>query len=326
MATLAAVVSVPVIALTAGAPVQAAARPGPAGGRADVAATTAYLQHLLADPVDGTVDLPSGTFTVNPVLRLRQGLRIVGHHTVLRVAPRSGGYLAMLAGATPATDLSGLTVTGVTFDQNARANPAGPTASLIHGKPRFVILAGAGSDITITGNRFTGLDDLNAVVTGGGTRNVTISGNVFRVRNARGHDHSSIYTSGTGTIISNNRLTGTALFGSAAIEVHGSRVSITGNHVAGYPRGVNIVASHATVTGNEVAGAQSPVDLWSVESPGLRHVVVTGNTLGRNLRYWARVYRQHGRSLPPAPYCRKIITDQTSTFPMRDITARGNRG
>ena len=49
---------------------------------------------------------------------------------------------------------------------------------------------------------------------------------------------------------------------SAAIEVHGDRVRITGNHVSGYFRGANIVASDATFTGNHVSGAGSPVDLW----------------------------------------------------------------
>src|SRR3989442_10832178 len=107
----------------------------------------------------------------------------------------------MLSGATPATDLSGLTITGIRFDQNTRGNPVFSTLSLFRGKPRFVILVSAGLGITVTGNRFIGIDGVNSVVAGGGTRNVTISGNVFRAANIRGHDHSSIYTSGTRTVI-----------------------------------------------------------------------------------------------------------------------------
>jgi hypothetical protein len=289
------------------------------------AAVTARIQELLDHPVNGIVNLPPGRFSIRPVLRLQQGVRIVGHRTTLRVAWRSGNYLAMLAGVTPATDLSGLTITGVTFDQNSRRNPVFNTASLLQGKPRFIILVSAGSGIAITGNRFVGIDGLNSVVTGGGTQNVTIGSNVFHSTNTRGHDHSSIYTSGTGTTIRNNRLTGTAMYSSAAIEVHGKRVSVTGNHIAGYPRGANIVASRTTFTRNTVVGALSPVDLWSVESPGLRHVAVTTNKLGRNPHHWARVYRQHGRCLPPHRYNRKVIRDELSSYPMYDITVRNNR-
>src|SRR6266705_2749366 len=61
-----------------------------------------------AAPVNGTVNLPRGTFTVRPGLVLHQGERIVGHHTTLRVASGSGSYYAVLAGANATTDLSRL--------------------------------------------------------------------------------------------------------------------------------------------------------------------------------------------------------------------------
>src|SRR5713226_7801902 len=62
---------------------------------------TARIQALLDNPVNGVVNLPSGTFTIRPSLRLKQGEKIVGHHTTLRVAGSSGDYAAVLADASP---------------------------------------------------------------------------------------------------------------------------------------------------------------------------------------------------------------------------------
>jgi hypothetical protein len=285
---------------------------------------TARIQALLDNPVNGTVNLPTGTFTIQPNLRLNSGEQIIGHNTTLRVAAHTGDYRAILSGATAGTNLSGLSITGVTFDQNTRENPVGSSATLFNGQPRDMILLSLGSNIKITGNRFVGADNVDSIVTGGGTNNVTISSNVFRTTNTLGHDHSSIYTSGTYTSISNNNFTGSSMFSSAAIEVHGNWVDVTGNHITGYPRGANIVASHTTFKGNKILGALNPVDLWSVDSPGLSNVTVSGNTLNRNLGHWIGLYRQHGASLPPARYTQMVIRDESSTFPFHQISISNN--
>lgn len=285
---------------------------------------TARIQSLLNNPVNGAVNLPSGTFTIRPDLLLHQGERVVGHHTTLMVASGSGNYAAVLAGATTATNLSGLTITGVTFDQNARGNPISSAAALYSGKPRFVVRILLGSDIKIVNNRFIGTDNVNTIVTGGGTSGVTISGNVFKTINTPLHDHSSIYTSGAGTVISDNTLIGAAAYYSAAIEVHGDRVRITGNHVSGYFRGANIVASDATFTGNHVSGAGSPVDLWSVAPTALHNVTVTGNVLNRKLSYWKAIVQRLGLRMPAAIYTQQVIRDATSTLHFQNITVQGN--
>ncbi len=317
-----------VLAAAAGAllGVAAFATTAHAADGSSAAAATARVQRLLDHPVGGTVNLPAGTFTVRPDLRLRHGVKIVGHHTTLKVAAGSGNYRAVLAGATPSTDLSGLSITGVTFEQNLSGNPVRSAAAVLHGKPRFVILASAGTNITISGNRFAGTDNLNTIVTGGGTRNVVISGNTFRTVNPRGHDHSSIYTSGTHTVIRDNVFTGASVYSSAAIEVHGDGVTVTGNRITGYPRGANVACSHAVFSHNTIKGAMSPVDLWSVAAPGLSHVVVTHNTLDRDLGRWARVYRQHGGRLPAAKYTRPVIRDELSSYPFSHITVAHNQG
>src|ERR1035438_10266898 len=89
----------------------------PAAAQAKVNAavdSTAQIQALLNSPVNGVVNLPSGTFTISPSLQLNQGEAIIGHNTTLTVADSSGDYVAVLSGATATTDLSGLSITGVT--------------------------------------------------------------------------------------------------------------------------------------------------------------------------------------------------------------------
>jgi len=286
---------------------------------------TARIQALLDNPVNGVVNLPSGTFTIRPALRLKQAEKIIGHHTTLRVAGSSGDYAAVLGGASTGTDLSGLTVTGVTFDQNTSGNPIRNVSALYRGQPRFVILVSRGTGISITNNKFLNTNNVDTVVTGTATANVTISGNEFRGLNTPRHDHSSVYTSGTCTTISGNTFTGTAMYNSAAIEVHGDQVSIVRNKVSGYYRAVNIVSSDTTFSRNTVVGAGNPVDLWSTVAPGLRNVAVSGNVLNRDLRFWSGVLQQMGLTMPSAQFTTQVIRDATSTFPFQQITIRGNR-
>jgi hypothetical protein len=297
------------------------------GGTAQAAQgpnATARIQALLDNPVNGVVNLPPGTFTIRPVLRLQMGETIIGHHTTLKVAASSGDYRAVLTGTTPDTDLSGLTIRGVTFDQNAPGNPVTNVQALYHGKPRFMILIVRGSGIGITGNKFLNTNNINTIVTGSATSQVNISGNTFTGISTPWHDHSSIYTSGTDTTIRNNTFTG--LHDIAAIEVHGDQATVTGNTVRGYYRGANIVASDTTFTRNTVLGAVGPVDLWSTVAPGLHDVVVSGNRLNRDLRGWARYLLTVGIPMPAAPQTSQVFRQPTSTFPFWQITVRGNRG
>jgi hypothetical protein len=286
--------------------------------------STARIQAMLDNPVNGVVNLPRGTFTIRPVLRLEQAETIIGHHTTLKVAAHSGNYAAVLAGASAGTDLSGLTIMGVTFDQNSAGNPIANVQALYHGQPRFVILAVRGAGITIIHDSFLHANNVDTVVTGSATSQVTISGNSFAGLNAPMHDHSTIYTSGTGTTISGNTFTGSAMYDSAAIEVHGDQASVTGNKVTGYFRAANIVAGDTTFSRNTVTGAGNPVDLWSVVAPGLHDVAVTGNVLNINLPYWAQVIGQMGLPMPPSSETQQVIRDATSTYPFQNITVSGN--
>jgi hypothetical protein len=285
--------------------------------------STAKIQALLDSPVNGVVNLPSGTYPVRPGLTLKQGETIVGHSTTLKVAASSGDYVSVLAGASSSTDLSGLSITGVTFDQNTSGNPISSVQPLYNGKPRFVVLIVRGTGISITNDKFLNTNNINTVVTGSATSNVTISGNAFTGVSTPWHDHSSIYTSGTGTTITNNTFTGSHDI--AAIEVHGDRATVTGNTVKGYYRGANIVANDTTFTGNTVTGALGPVDLWSTVAPGLHDVTVTGNTLNQDLSGWASYLKSVGIPMPTAPATQQVFEQPTSTYSFSQITVSGNK-
>jgi parallel beta-helix repeat protein len=268
------------------------------------------------------VNLPSGTFTISPSLRLTRGEAIVGHNTTLTVAASSGDYWTVLTGATPTTDLSGLSITGVTFDQNTAGDPITDLQKLYNGDPRLVLWFPAGTGITITGDKFLNTNNINTIATGGGARNVTISRNQFTGISLPWHDHSSIYTQGTGAIITDNTFTGSHDI--TAIEVHLSHATITGNTISGYYRGVNIVASDTTFTGNTITGALGPVELWATAAPGLSNVTVTGNTLGQDLAGWARYLPTVRIPMPTGIATQQVFQAPASTFPFSQITISGN--
>ncbi len=284
--------------------------------------STAAIQTLLNNPVNGVVNLPSGTFTVSSTLRLVQGETIIGHQTTLKVAASSGDYEAVLEGATVGTDLSGLKISGVTFDQNSSANPITNLQALYNGDYRFVIRVSKGANISITNDSFLNTNNIVTIATGGATSNVAISNNKFTGVALPWHDHSSIYTSGTGATISGNTFTGS--YDITAIEVHGNQATVTGNTVSGYYRGINIVANNTTFTGNTVTGTVGSVELWSTVAPGLHNVTVTGNTLRQNLTGWARYLQTLNKPMPPVQQEQQVFDAPTSTYPLTAITASGN--
>jgi hypothetical protein len=326
-AAAAAVLPAALLSLAALAPAAHAAAAAPAAAApAAVTAATARIQALLSRPAGGTVNLPAGTYTIAPRLTLPAGEKIVGHHTTLKVAARSGNYTAVLSGATPATDLSGLTITGVTFNQNAAGNPMASitAAALYHGSPRFVLLISTGTGITITGDTFAHSDNVNTIATGSATRNVTISRNHFTgTTDAPMHDHSTIYTSGTHTTITANTFTGRAAY-ATAIEVHGTGVTVTANHITGYYKGANIDGSRVTFTANTITAAANPIDIWSTAPAATTSVTITRNTLNINRPYWTTVLHHIGRTIPAPAYTRQIIRDATSTLPFHHITIHAN--
>ena len=139
------------------------------------------------------------------------------------------------------------------------------------------------------------------------------------------HDHSSIYTSGVGAVISNNTFTGHAAY-ACAIEVHNDRASITGNRIKGYYKAANIGASDTTFRGNHVYRAANPVDVWSIAPSATRNVTITDNVLNRDRHYWRNVLASIGRKMPTAKYTQQVIREATSTLPFYNIIVHSNHG
>jgi hypothetical protein len=322
-----AALAVPVLPTTSAAAATPQARATAAGD------DTASIQHLLDNPVNGVVNLPyrpaSNPLLIRPGLTIPRGEVINGNGTTLKVMDNSGDYRAVLS-APASTDLSGLTISNVVFDQNSAGNPiSGPcTASatancLSPASPRFVLALLGGTGITVTQDTFINTNNTNTVVTGSATHNVTVSDNTFATSDAPWHDHSSVYTSGVNTQIYGNAFYGNAAV-AAAVEVHGSQVNINQNRISGYYRGVNIVASNTIFTNNSVYEAANIVDLFSVTAPNLHNVAITQNRIQLDLAYWGPVMQSLGRSMPPRQYTQFVIYDATSTYPFLNISVSGN--
>ena len=276
---------------------------------------TTQIQSLLDHPVNGTVELPRGVFTVTPTLRLHHSAAIVGHDTTLRVAAQTGNYYAMLTADTPGRDLSGLKITGVTFDQNAPNNPV-EKSTLFNGYPRFAIFLYVGSGIEITGNSFINSDNLNTVVTGARVTKSTISHNRFETFDIAKHDHSSVYLHSTEITVANNVFIGNSVYG-AAVDTHGENIRILNNSISGYYRGMNVVSSNTLVANNTVSMAVNVIDLWSVANEGPLHdVTIKDNTLYPAVDYWLAFLNLK----VPALYTTPVIYDYTSTMPFDRIT------
>lgn len=235
------------------------------------------------------------------MLRLAPGVSISAEPgAVLKVKDGNGDFKAVLGGLTAAADLSGLTITGLTIDQNRSGNPVSSVKSLYtHGAQRFCLYVGAGAGITVQGCRFTGVDSLNVLYIGGAAmRDVRVQDcdvDALGESPAR-HDHSTFYLSADGLTVTGNRLRGVpGSHGAAtAIETHGPNQVVTGNRVDGYRTGLIITgitglgSTGVVVAHNTVSGALLGVQLWSYAGPrgGLRDVVVADNTVELDRDPW----------------------------------------
>nr|WP_133999184.1 hypothetical protein [Streptomyces sp. 846.5] len=331
MTMLAAMAALSILLVPSMAESVAAAQKAPQVVAAD---DTGYIQQLLSNPVNGVVNLPyrppSNPFIIRPGLTIPRGELINGGGTTLRVMNNYGNYRAVLT-APASTDLSGLTIRGVVFDQNSSGNQiSGTCASTASGNclspasPRFVLALLSGTRITITGDVFVNTNNTNTIVTGSATHNVIVSYDTFSTVDTPWHDHSSVYTSGTGTEIYGNTFNGNAAV-AAAIEVHGDQVNISSNKISGYYRGVNIVASDTTLSNNYVYTSANVVDLWSITAPSLHNVTITQNSIQLDLAYWRQVMQSLGRSMPASTYTQFVIYDANSTYPFTSITISGNK-
>ena len=250
-------------------------------------------------------------------------------NSVIQVKAGTGNYRSVFAGASVSTDLSGLVIDRLTIDQNSADNPLTNKATLLAGFPRYAICAGSGTGIVVRRCRFRDVDSLNTVVVSGpNVSDVRIEDNIFELvgDSAEQHDHSTIYVTATGQVVTGNVFTGVrgGLGATTAIETHGAMQVVTGNRVRDYFAGMNITGvakagSRGVVVANNVlSGVMIGIALWSYAggNGGLEDCAVSHNTIIIDRDPWLGF----GASAFPAG----IMISPTNTATIQDLLLHGN--
>ena len=282
----------------------------------DTAAIQAALDAL---PVSGgTVHLPAGTYLVSitagnmtykvALTMRRKGTTFTGagiDATTIKLASGQPDYVAILGDATTfgSTDLTGLTVRALTFDQNSAGNvitAVAPSDPLFQGMARNALRFSVGARLTVEGCRFTNCDNVNTISANGtAVSNVSIRNNTFdnTGMNSPYHDHSSIYTHAKKAVIADNTFIGAGVSALTAIETHGDAQTVRGNRVENYICMANITGISATtigvvVQGNIGRGVGTGIVLWSAtygtntSGYGMVDVVVRDNIVEVDMDAW----------------------------------------
>ena len=249
--------------------------------------------------------------------------------SVIQVKAGTGNYRSVFAGASVSTDLSGLVVDQLTIDQNSGNNPLTDKATLLTGSPRYAICAGSGSGIVVRRCRFRNVDSLNTVVISGpGMSDVRVQDNDFELvgDSAQQHDHSTIYVTATGQVITGNVFRGVpgGLGATTAIETHGAMQVVTGNRVRDYFAGMNITgvakagSRGIVVADNVLSGVMIGIALWSYagDNGGLEDCTVAHNAIVIDRDPWLGF----GASALPAG----IMISPTNTATISGLMVHGN--
>jgi hypothetical protein len=307
--------------------------------------TAAIQAALNAAPASGAVVyFPRGTYLVSigdvtnkiALNVLKQNITLQGDSagvSTIKLASGQPDYRAIIGDNTTSgtTDLSGLTVRDLTFDQNSAGNvitAVGPTDPLFQGFARYVLRFNTGSRFTVENCRFLNTDNVNtigangAAVTDVAVRNC-LFGNVGA--NSPAHDHSSIYTHCERAEVSGNTFLGGGVSARTAIETHGSAQLVHNNTVRNFAKLANITgvaqsSLTAVVRDNVGVGMASGIVVWSytyagnASGWGIEDVLISGNSIQIDMDQWASL----------ATYKAGIYLEPGSTLPVRNVTIRGN--
>lgn len=230
------------------------------------------------------------------LLKVAAGQVLLGDDSrpVIQVKAATGTYKSIIGGVTGGTDLTGLTIRNLTIDQNTPNNvvtsPA--TTLLTEGTQRFLVYVGAGDRITVCDSRFINIDALNGLYIGSGTmKDVRIQNNEFDVvgTSTARHDHSTIYTTADGQIITGNKLRGVlgGLGAASAIETHGPNQLVSLNVITNYYRAFNITGvtnmgnRDIVVTSNVCRNVMIGMEIWSYTGTngGLVNTTISDNII-----------------------------------------------
>lgn len=281
----------------------------------DSAALQAALDSVSAAG-GGTVQLGAGRYdvTIDPAtglgIQLRSRVRLSGageQSTVLRLADGQGDYQAILGQTLPAQVVDDIAIQRLTIDGNTPGNPLTP-ASLPAG-PRISVLLYAGHRSEFRDVTFVDQKNFNVLAASGAqVTDVSVISCVFADvgggvigASAPDYDHSSVYLFATRGLVSGNTFKSRSGAGSsgthAAVETHGDDLTVIGNTIDGYMRGLNVtgIASHAArqvVSRNIMTNVAMGMYLWSrttytpLPAPALADVEIRDNDISVNVDPW----------------------------------------
>lgn len=276
------------------------------GATDDTAAIQAALDAVAARG-GGTVLLPAGTFVVSPSgttkwLRVGSETTVQGAGdtaTTVKVRDGAGDYRTVFGQASPSAVVRDVRFSALRIDQNAAGNLAADVRAGDAGRAQNAIAFTAFDGVTVEGVAIDPATGVNTISLNG----VEASGAVVRgcrIRFVRArslapsgrYDNSAVYVHGARFVVSGNRFANGGEPGDAigAIEVHGGPGGVvSGNQIAGYFTGVQVVSEGATepevgandlaVVGNAITGAGAGIQLWALTGRALRNVTVTGNVI-----------------------------------------------
>lgn len=275
---------------------------------------------------------PAGTYVVRPgtsgfCLPLTYGAILAGEAgATVKMADWAGNYAGLVGPVTPGTDLSGLTIEGLTFDMNGRRNPViDPAAQLAPPHQRRGVVAWAGTGIRVQRCVFKDLQGTWYVeILGPQVSQVTVVNCEFRDAGTTfvDYDHTSLYLDCTHGTVQNNLFTTTKPFGARqGFELHGGPHVASGNRIHGYVFAIDCVGSQwhgpcaASVTSNVITGATCGFQLWSYtpSGPGISGVTIEGNIVELDHTKKAGTWACNGVGLHVG-----------STSAVEDLTIRGN--
>jgi len=266
----------------------------------------------------GVVFFPRGTYkvTINPAtsqaIAIRAKVMLKGadrQDSIIKLADKQGNYDSVLAGETPASDLSDFSMYDLTIDSNGTNNPVASEADFNNHRLRYAVRVYVGARISIVRCKFIDQSNMNVITVNGGDEyvaDVSINNNIFEQIGGgiNDYDHSTIYGHGKRIQISNNTFSSRNGAGTtgvrAAIETHGDEFIVKENVISGYTYGMNITgyaksSKNQSITDNVIKDAFIGMLIWSYFSngnttnPAIENCTIANNKISLNVNDWRRL-------------------------------------
>lgn len=257
--------------------------------------------------------------------------------TTLRLADAQGDYKALIGQTLPAQPADDIAIENLTIDGNTAGNPLA-IASLAQA-PRISVLLYAGHRSSFRDVTFVDQMNFNVLAAAGSqVTDVAVISCVFAKvggapigPSAPDFDHSSVYLFASHALVSGNTFTTRSGAGSsgthAAIETHGDDLSVVGNTIDGFMRGLNVtgIATHSQrqrISNNIMRNVAMGMYLWSrttytpLPASALTDVEIRDNDITINVDPWLAT----GKTL-----IQGIATHMDNDSPIERLKITGNK-